>query len=98
MGGSVNVTTKKEFPLIYFHYCHEIRETAGTSGTGPVQYGSIEHGLKATGRARCRCCGDKIAKGTDEIRFYWDFNGCGSWTAVECHIHASPCESGNVKV
>lgn len=84
------MTATKAFPLIDGHYCDEIR----TKDTHLVQYGAIERGLKATGRARCRCCGERIAKGADEVRFYWDFTGSGSWTAVECHIHAAPCEPG----
>lgn len=47
----------------------------------------------ATGRSRCRCCGEKIAKGTRAIHFNYDFVGCGSWTISSCWIHAEECES-----
>ncbi len=43
----------------------------------------------ATGRARCRVCGEKIAKAETEWRFAHSFSDAqyNSWTAVECHAH-----------
>lgn len=43
----------------------------------------------ATGRARCRICGEKIAKGETEWKFYHNFQdgSYSAWTAVECHAH-----------
>jgi len=44
----------------------------------------------ATGRARCRICGEKIAKGENDVQFYASFTDGGSynpWTAVLCHAH-----------
>lgn len=43
----------------------------------------------ATGRARCRVCGEKIAKGDDDLVFFASFTdgSYNSWTAIECHAH-----------
>jgi len=49
--------------------------------------------VEATGRAVCRCCGEKIAKGELAIQYFYDFTGSGSWTAVKVQIHAGACES-----
>lgn len=46
----------------------------------------------ATGRARCRCCGEVVTKGQEAIFVYHDFTGCGSWTSVACWLHLS-CEA-----
>jgi hypothetical protein len=56
-----------------------------------VESPSGERGV-ATGRARCRLCGEKIAKGEPEWLFFASFTDGGSynqWTAVECHAHES---------
>lgn len=94
----MSATTPKRFPLISHDSCERIRAYARKEpGNGNmIQYGELEPNLTATGRAKCCCCGQKIVKGEKEHRFYWDFSGCGSWTAVECHIHAAPCESTKV--
>ncbi len=57
--------------------------------------GLEDHGVLkiASGRARCRSCGEKIRKGSYAIKFLHDFTGCGSWTVVECWIHAERCTS-----
>jgi hypothetical protein len=55
-----------------------------------VEFGILEP-LVATGRATCRACGQRIAKGEPSAKFAWDFNGCGSWTAQEIHIHRFQC-------
>jgi hypothetical protein len=55
--------------------------------------GEDPHIVKASGRATCRCCGTKIEKGDDAIVFFYDFHGCGAWTAVECYIHLDECKS-----
>ena len=80
---------KRAFPLIDAHYIEQIRRPQ-PGRRNPIEYGALER-VTGTGRARCRCCGKKIAKGERELRFYWDFNGCGSWTAVECHVHEKDC-------
>ena len=46
----------------------------------------------ASGRSRCRCCGQRIKKGDYAIHFNYDFVGCGSWTISSCWIHAEDCE------
>lgn len=55
-----------------------------------IEYGVLEH-VEASGRARCKACGQKIAKGEPCLRFAWDFRGCGSWTAQTVHMHAAAC-------
>jgi hypothetical protein len=47
--------------------------------------------IEATGRAVCRCCGEKIVKGEVAIRFPFDFTGSGAWTGVEVQIHGEQC-------
>ena len=47
--------------------------------------------VDGTGRARCRQCGERIRKGERAIKGYYDFNGCGSWTAVTVQIHLHDC-------
>ncbi len=54
--------------------------------TNTLQYGAPEV-IQGTGRATCRCCGQRIAAGAESLRFAWDFNGSGSWTAQEIQIH-----------
>lgn len=47
---------------------------------------------EATGRARCRICGEKIEKGLLVIKFTASFTDGGShneWTAVDCQVHAT---------
>jgi len=46
----------------------------------------------ATGRARCRICGEKIIKGEKEITFFFSLTDGGTynpWTAIEGHAHRS---------
>jgi len=57
-----------------------------------VEYGSVEE-IMATGRAECRVCAERIEKGEPSYRFYWDFNGCGSWTCQQVSIHKRDCPS-----
>lgn len=43
----------------------------------------------ASGRARCRICGEKITKGKQEIKFFFS-NADGSynsWMSIEGHVH-----------
>jgi hypothetical protein len=47
--------------------------------------------ITATGRATCRSCGQRLAKGEKAIRFYEDQGG-GSWTALCMQIHFDHCE------
>ena len=49
---------------------------------------------KGSGRATCRICGLKIAKGETAFKFGASFNDGGSynpWQAVDCSIHESCC-------
>jgi hypothetical protein len=55
-----------------------------------IEYGCLEL-VTATGRATCKECGQKIAKGMMSLRFYWDFKGSGSWTAQASQIHFLDC-------
>jgi hypothetical protein len=43
----------------------------------------------ATGRARCRICGDKIAKGQADVQFYHSLSEStyNPWNATLCHAH-----------
>lgn len=66
---------------------HEVNEVR----RGRVEYGEV-FPVVLSRRAFCRCCGQSMPKGTKAIRFGWDFKGCGSWTVVECSMHAEPCE------
>ena len=47
--------------------------------------------IVASGRARCRICGQKIAKGLDCWDFFHNFQDAGysAWTAVECKAHSA---------
>lgn len=69
--------------LLRSDYVAEVRR-------GRVEYGEV-FPITLTRRAVCRCCGRPMPKGTKAIRFGWDFNGCGSWTVIECSMHAEPC-------
>lgn len=57
---------------------------------GYVEYGDLQEGPMA-GTASCRCCGEAIRRGEHSLRFAWDFNGNGSWTAQICFMHPA-CE------
>lgn len=54
---------------------------------GLVEYGEVERGVVLTRKARCRCCGEDMPKGTTVIRFGWDFHGAGSHTATTAVMH-----------
>lgn len=86
----VSDVEKCAFALIDPHYIELIRHP-DPHRRNPIEYGELEQAT-ATGRARCRSCGQKIAKGAPELRFFWDFTGSGSWTAVEVHIHRENCQ------
>jgi hypothetical protein len=60
--------------------------------SGPVEYGGAPERIAGTGRATCRNCGKKIAKDIPAMRFYWDFHGCGSWTATLVQLHENPSD------
>lgn len=55
-----------------------------------VQYGTLEETI-AKRKTTCRACGGSIFKGEYRLTFFWDFKGCGSWTAQEVHIHLHDC-------
>jgi len=67
----------------------QIREDFAASGRSSlIQYGDDRpQQIVGTGRAVCRHCGEKIAKGSPALQFAWDFNACGSWTATTVQIH-----------
>lgn len=49
----------------------------------------------ASGRARCRVCGNKIVKGDHAYEFFASFTDGGSynsWTSVTCFAHVSCCQ------
>lgn len=56
-----------------------------------AEYGGPPERVEATGRARCRNCGNRIGKGLPAIRWAHDFNGSGSFTAMVCYVHAQDC-------
>lgn len=62
-----------------------------------VRLGRTEYGVPEIVDVKrsvtCRSCAQKIGRGQKAIEFYWDFQGCGSWTAVKCHFHFESCES-----
>ena len=47
--------------------------------------------VNGSGRATCRQCGEKIRKDEKAIKGVYDFDGCGSWTAVNVQIHLNTC-------
>jgi hypothetical protein len=72
----------------------EIREAAQRGQDCTMNAPYIE-GRTATGRATCRCCGKRIARGDQELVFPYSFTDGGSynsWTAVEIHIHREDCK------
>lgn len=71
----------------------QIRDQAArASSSGPVEYGGPPERISGTGRACCRQCGQRIAKGVPAVRFFWDFGGCGSFTATAAQIHENPAD------
>jgi len=72
----------------------EIRRDAKQARRGRfwTQWSTTSEGeiCTATGRARCRCCGEKIAKGLVALRVFSD-RGAGTWTAVWEYLHAEGC-------
>ena len=54
-------------------------------------YGDLTYAI-ASGRARCRACGEKINRGDRCLSFVHDFAGSGSWTGVQCYMHENTCE------
>lgn len=61
-------------------------ETLGTASPAEIQYGGLDR-CTATGRATCRGCGRRIAKGERALVFAWDFHGSGSYTATVVWLH-----------
>lgn len=57
--------------------------------------GEVERKI-ATGRSRCRVCGERIKKGEFLLATHYDFYGGGlegdPWTGTEIHIHINDCE------
>jgi hypothetical protein len=69
-----------------------VRNHVNGKGAKPVDvYGEIEK-VTATGRATCRCCGQKIVKGDEALQFMMDLVGSGSWTATTAYLHLN-CEA-----
>lgn len=44
--------------------------------------------MTASGRAICRLCGERIARGTPELIFAW---GMEPFTFIRAHVHAERC-------
>lgn len=64
----------------------------GYRGESPTREGYAYTTVTAgTGRAVCRSCGQRIAKGDLALKSVWDFHGSGSYTTVDVQIHAAPC-------
>jgi hypothetical protein len=61
------------------YQCQQIRD-------GKVEYGTVEQ-VVAKRKSFCRCCGTDITKDENSLRFFWDFTGCGSWTASQATMH-----------
>lgn len=62
-----------------------------------VEYGDhIEH-VVAKRSVGCRCCAQTIKKGEQAIKFFWDFDSCGSWTASVAYMHEA-CEPASEEV
>jgi hypothetical protein len=53
-------------------------------------YGEIDV-ITGSGRAVCRACGRRIAKGERALKIGVDFTGHGSWTVIEVQIHDRDC-------
>lgn len=56
-----------------------------------AEYGGPPTIQIGTGRARCRACGQRIARGDGAVLWAHDYQGSGSWTAIQSYIHASNC-------
>ncbi len=92
----MTISSVKKFDLLSKYAVARIRESIGRyKKDGHWYFPQIEYGtpefVTSSGRARCRCCGEKIAKGEEELKFAYDFHGCGSWTATESHMHTNGC-------
>lgn len=61
-----------------------------------VDYGDVFRDV-AKRKAYCRCCDGWIKKGEPILSFYWDFHGCGSWTATKTQMHVA-CEPATPEV
>ena len=79
---------------IEFRECQYIRKDAqaGRSFSGELPYIEIK---ESSGRAHCRQCGNKIAKGEKSILFPYSFTdgSYNGWTAIDCQIHYDDCSS-----
>lgn len=72
------------------------RATDFRNGGMNEQGNGFEAGV-ATGRARCRACGEPIAKGEQALVGYYDFSGnYGSWTSVRIWIHQNECQANAI--
>lgn len=61
---------------------------------GRIEYGEIEATTNKK-KAICRCCATAMPKETEVLKFAYDFNGCGSWTAQVVMIHKKTCNPIN---
>ena len=89
----------KNFKLMQDHDVQDIRAVARKAGGGRIDepakvniLGCIQK-VVATGRARCRGCGEKILKGEPALKFGFDLTelGWGSHTPTTCQIHYKEC-------
>lgn len=92
-GHLVGLRAKRKFNLLDDGDTRAIWQDWGKDGHGyhGDQYGQAQcYGtVKATGRARCRYCGEKIAKGLDCFDLYVSFTdgGYNPWTATVGRLH-----------
>lgn len=71
----------------------EIREAYRAGRTAVSDVPHVEDLPLASGRATCRCCGEKIEHGDEQLIFPYSFTDASynSWTAVEAHVHLRDC-------
>lgn len=85
----------KAMRLLQEQQVQRIRDAAarGDFGSNATPYGSEM--TIGTGRATCRACGEKIERDVSCIKFAWDYQGSGSWTAIVSFLHAHDCAPGS---
>jgi len=85
--------------LIDKYDAKDIREWANTQQCGreigSCMVDEFEREVMATGRCRCRQCGEKIKKGEIAIPFFASFTdgSYNSWTATRGYIHKNDCSN-----
>ena len=82
------IRTQGTVILLRPEFVEEARKLAATNSENYHTFPYMQpRYAKSTGRAKCRCCGQAIAKNEEAIKFSWDFhNQCG-YTAVYVWLH-----------